>query len=413
MHSVHYFPKDKPRRKTWTEYDEWASKTGVAGPFVKYIRWMGMFSDLLPLVTAAYRNFSEDSEEEEPGIAEQLPTGLSMAASSSQPPSTDFPCQPVTTFRQSTSVTNQWQSKNPNKRRITSPEEGTDMTIDNLNSSPSADPDEFLAKHPRRSPIIACGSETTADPQTPAASTVVNRSSPGTDAGDESDGWIIVGGMDAGWVGGLAQNLDVTGRATPLQFRQSDNALSEADTDPSPMSPDPPLEIKPIIPNFLTAKPNIYGYLVNIKEPGFMALLDNYIAFELADNSGVRGNLPTTHQPTAITRWSSRTHPDKTPPPDDSNKFANGVVKWWIFIQPNWRRGLACGETSRRNGCWEGLYQPGINGLLNIVILVYWWAKSLEARGESGDTAYHWLVADVTWVLSQLVCVASEGFSPA
>jgi len=385
-----------------------------------------MFSSLLLLVTAAYGNSSEGSEGEESRIAGRLPSRPSTAASFSQPPSTNSPHQPVGTFRQPMSIVDQGQSTNPKKRRMTSheftDEEGTDMaTEDNLSSSSSADPDEFLAKRLRRSTIIARGSSATSTAVTRSSSTAVTRSS-STNASDENNGWIIVrdptlniqsSGMDADWdQWGLTQNLDVTGRATPLQFRQDDDASSEADAEPSPM-PDPPLDVEPIVPNFLTAKHNIYGYLVNINEPGFVELLDNYITFELADNSGVRGNLPTTHRPTAITWWSSRARPDKIPPLDDLNKFASEVVEWWIFIQPDWRRGLTCGETSRSNGCWECLYQPGINGLLNVVILVYWWAKALEVKGELGDTAYRWLVADITWVLSQLVHVATEGFSPS
>ena len=164
-------------------------------------------------------------------------------------------------------------------------------------------------------------------------------------------------------------------------------------------SHDLPLDTEPIIPAFLTTKHNIYGYLVNVNEPGFVALLDNYIAFEVAECSGIRGTLPTTCRPTAVSWWTSRARPDRIPPFDGLKGFASGVVEWWISIQPDWRR-LKCGETNQGDGCWESLYQPGINGLLNVVILVYWWAKTLEGSGESGDAAYHWLANDVTWVLS-------------
>ena len=64
---------------------------------------------------------------------------------------------------------------------------------------------------------------------------------------------------------------------------------------------------------------------------------------------------------------------------------------------------------SRVAGDWEHLYQPGINGLLNIVILAYWWVRILEERGTPIDETYTWFVSDVTWVLSRLAGVARDG----
>ena len=60
-------------------------------------------------------------------------------------------------------------------------------------------------------------------------------------------------------------------------------------------------------------------------------------------------------------------------------------------------------------GDWERLYQPGINGLLNIVVLAHWWARILKERESPVDDTYSWFVADVTWVLSQLTVVAHKG----
>ena len=59
-------------------------------------------------------------------------------------------------------------------------------------------------------------------------------------------------------------------------------------------------------------------------------------------------------------------------------------------------------------GDWEHLFRPGVNGLLNVVILAHWWAQILEERGCAGDETYSWFVSDVAWVLSQLTVVACE-----
>ena len=55
------------------------------------------------------------------------------------------------------------------------------------------------------------------------------------------------------------------------------------------------------------------------------------------------------------------------------------------------------------------LFRPGVNSLLNVVILAHWWAQILEERDCTHDETYSWFVSDVTWVLSQLTVVACEG----
>lgn len=361
------------------------------------------------------RSFSESEEGGESTIAEQLLEGAGTAATFQQLSPAGPPHQLASTFRQPTNSANQDKSS---KRRMISPELTDDngihsVTWDRSSSSSLADPDELPAKRLRRSTIIAHDSDNTA--ATPVAV--------GQDSFFPSNGLITVGDnyslgiqtppspslmtdTDSAWEF-QSSDLDIPGGTTLLQG----GTRFDIEAEPSPTSPNPPLNTEPIIPDFLTAKHNIYGYLVDVNEPGFKALLDNYIAFELAEHSGVRGVLPTAHRPTAVTWWTSRARPDRIPPFDGLGKFGSGVVEWWIFIQSDWRK-LKCGETDRGSGSWESLYQPGINGLLNVIILVYWWARTLEEGGESGDVAYHWLVDDVTWVLAQLTRVASEGFSP-
>ena len=162
------------------------------------------------------------------------------------------------------------------------------------------------------------------------------------------------------------------------------------------------------VPDFLTVKHNIYGYLSSVSEPGFKALLENYITFELADHSGIRGTLSTSYRPKAIAWWFGRARPAKLPPYDSLKSFTSGVMEWWIFVQPRWRK-IKPKMVSRVAGDWEHLYQPGVNGLLNIVILAYWWVRILEERGTPIDETYTWFVSDVTWVLSRLAGVACDG----
>ena len=182
-------------------------------------------------------------------------------------------------------------------------------------------------------------------------------------------------------------------------------------TPPQPSSPSPESDPEEI-PDFLTSKNNVYEYLSSVEESGFRKLLKAYISFELtvqaADPSHLRGMLTTARRPAAVGWWSSRARPSKIPPYDSLNSFAKSIVEWWIFIQPPWRK-IQSNEIARDGGDWERLYQPGVNGLLNVIVLAHWWARILEERGSTANETYCWFISDVTWVLSQLTGVAREG----
>ena len=434
-----------------------ASRARLLSTFVGWV-----CSPAHALIITAYDSRPEGSEDKEPATTKERPLGAGRAASSIQPPSTNRPHQPVSAFQEPMNFANQEQGKKPKKRRFVSPaftdEDDVGMIAEDNSNSSSVDPDELPTKRPRRSTVIT--RKPVASFRALTASTAVGQNNPSPGNGSISVGTAADPGLDvrsppspflgsdvdslagfslgsdvdsiAGFtfgsdidsvpesmltsgvepIGSLTLDLSIPGGAPPLWRPQGSDTPPDEDAEPSPVSRDSPPNAGPIIPDFLTAKSNVYGYLVTGNEPGFMTLLDNYIAFELADRSGVRGSLPTTHRPTAVGWWTSRARPDKTPPLDSpKKKFRDWVVEWWISIQPDWRGALKCGETNRADGSWECLYQPGINGLLNVVIVVYWWSKSLEGRAKSGDAAYHWLVADITWVLSRLTCVASEGLS--
>ena len=208
-------------------------------------------------------------------------------------------------------------------------------------------------------------------------------------------------------------NTDVPGTASEtgdtagVGVRRAHNVPATPPQPPSPpLVPKPGSKLK--IPDFLIGKKNIYGYLSALDDTEFRDLLNSYITFELANRSHVRGSFTTAYRPRAIEWWSSRARPDKIPQYDSLKSFADSVVQWWIFIQPDWR-GIQPGVTSRVEGDWERLYQPGVNGLLNIVALAYWWATILKERGSGVNETYSWFVSDVTWVLSQLTDVAHEG----
>ena len=177
---------------------------------------------------------------------------------------------------------------------------------------------------------------------------------------------------------------------------------------PSPPVPGPGPDSKLKIPEFLIGKHNIYCYLNCIEESGFQDLLKNYISFKAANCSRICGALSTYCRPDVIRWWSGRARPDRLPPYDSLKSLTESIVEWWIYLQPEWRK-ITLSKISRVGGDWRCLYQLGMNGLLNVVVLAYWWIKILEQRESTVDEAYTWFVSDVTWVFSQLTDVAHEG----
>lgn len=84
--------------------------------------------------------------------------------------------------------------------------------------------------------------------------------------------------------------------------------------------------------------------------------------------------------------------------------YGTSVVDWWLALQPRWRA-LVPGENARKEGPLDCLCQPGINGLLNVVILAYWWSNGLKGSpvdSRSEGERYRWFVDDVSWVLLKL-----------
>jgi hypothetical protein len=351
-------------------------------------------------------NFLEGSDDEAPGVTTRSPGSTNKTAL--QP-------QPVGTTQQPAHVSYPRQSKNPKKRPITptesSDEEDVDMDVEgNSSSGSSVDPDELPTKRLRTSTVITRGSKDTISPST-VCTDVASPSEISDVASDRVDMLtpppLPPSGMDITSTMQSSQKTSIPVRTPPPHVQQ---VTLDADAEPSPQSLNPRLDVEPEIPAFLMGKRKIHSYLSSANEPGFKVLLANYIAFELADQSGIHGALPTDGRPKAVAWWSSRARPNKLPPYDSFSSFTDTIVQWWISMQPDWRRGeLRCGRASRDEGRFESLYQPGINGLLNVVILVYWWASISEERGEPIDVAYHWLIADVTWVLTQLTHIADEG----
>ena len=168
------------------------------------------------------------------------------------------------------------------------------------------------------------------------------------------------------------------------------------------------------VPSFLHShgkgnrRVDIFNYLNEVQDPRFRKVVYHYINFEISDNSCMNGSLPTANRPIEISQWSSRACP-ATPPDHKKGKwtfamFVDSVFTWWRSLQPSWRTFQRGTVSHTVKGDWGVLRAPRINGLLNVVILVYWWARVLEEQEPGGGACadYEFFADDVAWVLLHL-----------
>ena len=153
---------------------------------------------------------------------------------------------------------------------------------------------------------------------------------------------------------------------------------------------------------------NIFGYLDEVTDAHFRQVLFQYLRFEINDRSGAAGSLPTKGRPVEISQWTARARPAGIPDFTKGGRtftdFVDSVLRWWSSIRPSWRTFERSKPSREVRGGWDVLHAPRINGLLNVVMLVYWWASILEEhKPEDGVREdYEFFADDVAWVLSNL-----------
>ena len=187
-------------------------------------------------------------------------------------------------------------------------------------------------------------------------------------------------------------------------------ASSVATTSPPLVLPIDMGSIPPFLLSHGTGKRtvNIFQYLNEAEDARFQQVLSYYIRFEVNDRSGRAGSLSTTKRPVEISRWTGGARPADIPAYTKGNRtfsdFVGSILAWWSSLQPSWRS-FKRGQVSREvRGGWDVLHAPRINGLLNVVVLVYWWGRIIEEhKPEDGIRAdYEHFADDVAWVFSNL-----------
>ncbi|KAJ7058849.1 hypothetical protein C8F01DRAFT_1085343 [Mycena amicta] len=89
------------------------------------------------------------------------------------------------------------------------------------------------------------------------------------------------------------------------------------------------------------------------------------------------GRLSTQHRPKQVSAWIQHARVAKQTYCGiaDTVAFATEFWAWWTANQPAWRKMTngRPGSAARNGETWDLLIAPGINGMLNAMIMLYWW----------------------------------------
>ncbi|KAJ6458777.1 hypothetical protein C8R45DRAFT_843693, partial [Mycena sanguinolenta] len=149
--------------------------------------------------------------------------------------------------------------------------------------------------------------------------------------------------------------------------------------------------------------------------PLWITALEAWRALEDATGFQTGGKaLPALRRPEAMGWWVQRGRKAGIPTclEGDGKRedFYEEVVRWWISLNPEWRREGMDDITAARfaevgllqnsDGNLDGL-NTGLNGLTSVFACLCWWYH-LAGKPE-GAPAWRKLVEDVTWALTEKV----------
>jgi hypothetical protein len=107
-------------------------------------------------------------------------------------------------------------------------------------------------------------------------------------------------------------------------------------------------------------------------------------------------------RPTQVQGWIARARTGgPNPALVDVFAFASQWWKWWMALNPEWRKtGVTDGERLRKSGEgeWGSTVQTGPNGMLNVLICLRWWRDVID---ETELGAWEEALKDVSWVMEQ------------
>lgn len=129
-------------------------------------------------------------------------------------------------------------------------------------------------------------------------------------------------------------------------------------------------------------------------------LVAAWIAFEVHFKCVPNGLLPCKGRPPAVGDY-----PGWRPIIVNSKIFGDAHVKWWTYLQPEWR--VLDDDVFDRvdAGDLKCLKKPGANGLLSILASLFFWGTAVKAAGKKSER-WNVYVEDFTLVLKHLSSTA-------
>jgi len=118
----------------------------------------------------------------------------------------------------------------------------------------------------------------------------------------------------------------------------------------------------------------------------WMELVRLWALFEVRSRYEEVRKLGPTDRPAAVTEWIRRARSSTWRPViKDLAAYESTFGKWWLGIQPDWR--LEDGELVREHlvGDWEPLQLPGTNGIVSVVVALFYWGLAVLEAGHGRD----------------------------
>ncbi|KAH8108915.1 hypothetical protein DFH11DRAFT_1484489, partial [Phellopilus nigrolimitatus] len=104
-----------------------------------------------------------------------------------------------------------------------------------------------------------------------------------------------------------------------------------------------------------------------------------------------------THRPDCIDYWQKRKKNYFAVPPFVLASLTRQWIKWWVSLQPEWRRGdsLPLSREMRDGEQWVETRKGGGNGIFLVVLSLSWWASALV---DGSNREFDLALDDVCWV---------------
>jgi hypothetical protein len=110
-------------------------------------------------------------------------------------------------------------------------------------------------------------------------------------------------------------------------------------------------------------------------------LVSSWVAFEEKSRSTQVRRLSAAGRPAVMHNWIARRRPTKFQPKIPSlTDYENEFVDWWRRLQPPWRISNNAVDKAATHGDWDCLRVPGVNGVLNVVVALFYWGLASEGK---------------------------------